>query len=74
MTMLELIHHVGGPKQYARCVCEWSAVVLKAHERKHKSDYFNEKYKSITVEYYILRMSAYKTTRPYNRKTVDSNP
>ena len=73
MTTLELIAHVGGVNQYCKYVSEWSNVVMLAHQQKHKSDYFNRKYRSITVEYYILRMSPHKTTRPYHRKApVDS--
>lgn len=73
MTVVELIAHVGGINQYVRYVSEWSNIVMKAHQGKHKSVYFNRKYKTITVEYYILRMSPHKTTRPYHRKQpVDS--
>lgn len=75
MTVLELIKHVGGIREYCWCISEWSDYVGKAHKGKHKSDYFNRLYRSMTVEYYIMRLSRYKVTRPYVRKApVDSNP
>lgn len=61
---LPLIEHVGGIANYCKCITAWSIIVMNAH-RSQYSEYLNQKYKAMTVKYYILRMSEWKTTRPY---------
>jgi hypothetical protein len=75
MTTLELIEWVGGINWYVRCVSEWSMMVMDAHHGKFKSDYLNRKYRTMTVEYYILRESRYKLkTRPYKQRRKKLDP